>query len=454
MAAIRIWRRAGLARSALLLTVLLLQGCGDSGLPPSLATTPTAPANPGTPTAPMPAEKRWIGAWATAIYGPYPVGALSQAYVPVFPTNAVLDQSLRMIVHPSIGGDTVRACFSNLHGTEPLQIASASVAKSTDGLTAAITAGTAVALQFDGAPSVAIPAGEKRCSDAATFSYAFGDDIAVSFHVPGPGGPISWHSEAFATQWVSAPMSGDVTGDASGAMFPLSSRSWFYLSDLEVVAPTPAATTISVFGDSITDGFVSTIGLNHRYPDFLARRLQAAGLPAGVRNLGINGNTVGDAHSGPMYGDPALIRFTRDALVGSNIKSVFVLIGTNDIGSSRPATEVYEGLLQLAAAAHAAKACIVVSTVLPRDDPPLPFGWDITTEEPQRQALNRMILASTAFDTVVDVAAAMASPLSPDLPDQPYFVEGLHPNSLGMERLANAIPLEPLLPAPIGRCRR
>lgn len=437
-----------------LVSALSLAACGDSGLPPVITTPPTVPTVPVTPTTPVTPEKRWIGAWATAIYGPYPVGALSQAYVPVFPSNVVLDQSLRMIVHPSIGGDAVRACFSNLHGSEPLQIASASVALSTDGLSAAITAGSAVALSFDGQPAVAIPAGEKRCSDGVEFSYAFGDNVAVSFHVPGPGGPISWHSEAFATQWVSAPMSGDVTDDASGAMFPLSARSFFYLSDLEVLAPKPDTTTISVFGDSITDGFVSTIGRNERYPDFLARRLQAAGLAAGVRNLGINGNTVTDAHTGAMYGDPALIRFRRDALVGSNIKSVFVLIGTNDIGSSRPATEVYDGLLQLAAEAHAAGACIVVSTVLPRNDPPLPFGWDITTEEPQRQALNQMILASTAFDTVVDVAAAMASPLSPNLPDQPYFVEGLHPNSLGMERLANAIPLEPLLPAPVGTCRR
>jgi lysophospholipase L1-like esterase len=374
---------------------LLLVACGDSGAPVlAPAPAPTAPEPPGTSA---PATEKWIGAWATAIYGPYPVGALSYAYAPTFPTNAVQDQSLRMIVHPSIGGTKVRACFSNLHGTEPLQIASANLALSTDGATAAIS-GAAVALQFDGAPSVAIPAGGKRCSDGADFVYAFGDNLAVSFHVPGPGGPISWHSEAFATQWVSAPLSGDVTGDASGAMFPLSTRSFFYLSDLEVVAPTPEATTITVFGDSITDGFVSTIGANERYPDFLARRLQAAGIAAGVRNLGINGNTVGDAHTGAMYGDPAVLRFGRDALVGSNIKAVFVLIGTNDIGSSRPATEVYEGLLQLAAEAHAAHACIVVSTVLPRDDPPLPFGWDITTEEPQRQALNQMILASTALD--------------------------------------------------------
>lgn len=420
----------------------------DSGLPGSPSPLPAPVPVPTTP------QPQWIGAWATAIYGPYPTGALSLAYVPTFPTNVVDDQSLRMIIHPTVGGERVRACFSNLHGDEPLQISTASLALSEDGATAAIRADSVVALRFAGELSTAIPPGEKQCSDAADFSYAFGDNVAVSFHVPGPGGPISWHSEAFATQWVSAPGSGDVTADAQGLMFPLSARSFFYLSDFEVVAPAGEATTISVFGDSITDGFVSTIGLNERYPDFLARRLQAAGITVGVRNIGINGNTVGDAHTGPMYGDPAVLRFARDALVGPNIRSVFVLIGTNDLGSSRPATEVYDGLLELARQAHAAGVCIVVSTVLPRNDPPLPFGWDALTEEPERKALNQMLLASTAFDTVVDVGAAMANPLLPDQPYQPYFVEGLHPNSVGMEVLAAAIPLEPLLPPPLGTCRR
>jgi len=435
-------------RLVLSIAIALAVSACNSVAPGALSPVPVPAPSQGV------AKENWIGAWATAIYGPYPTGALSLAYVPTFPTNVVDDQSLRMIIHPTVGGERVRACFSNLHGDAPLQISSASLALSEDGATAAINAGSVVALRFGGERATAVLPGEKLCSDAADFSYTFGDNVAVSFHVPGPGGPISWHSEAFATQWVSAPGSGDVTADVEGLMFPLAARSFFYLSDFEVVAPSAKAATISVFGDSITDGFISTIGANERYPDFLARRLQAAGITAGVRNIGINGNTVGDAHTGPMYGDPALLRFGRDALTGPNIRSVFVLIGTNDLGSSVPASEVYAGLVELARQAHAAGVCIVVSTVLPRNDPPLPFGWDALTEEPERQALNLMLLASTEFDTVVDVAAAMSNPLLPNQPYQPYFVEGLHPSSVGMEVLAAAIPLEPLLPPPLGTCRR
>lgn len=436
--------------SAALGVLLGAAACGDSGTPNPVVTAPA----PGTPTVPVTPKENWMGAWATAIYGPYPDGALGPAYAPVFPTNVVDGQSLRMIIHPSIGGERVRACFSNLLGTVPLEIASASLALSADGLTAAITTGSEVQLHFSGEPAVSIPPGGKRCSDGAEFSYAFGDNLAVSFHVPQFSGPISWHSEAFAPQWVSVPSSGDVTTDTSGAMYPLSARSFFFLSDFDVIAPADGSTTISVFGDSITDGFVSTIGRNERYPDFLARRLQAAGIAVGVRNLGINGNTATDIKSGPMFGDAAVLRFGRDALDGAGVKSVFVLIGTNDLGSSALAVDVYAGLVELARQAHAAGVCIVVSTVLPRNDPPLPFGWDALTEEPQRAALNEMILTSSEFDAVADVAAAMANPLLPNQPYQPYFVEGLHPNSIGMEVLAAAIPVEPLLPPPLGTCQR
>ena len=41
-------------------------------------------------------------------------------------------------------------------------------------------------------------------------------------------------------------MSGDVTANADGSMFPLSARSFFYLSDLEVRLLAPDGTSVSV----------------------------------------------------------------------------------------------------------------------------------------------------------------------------------------------------------------
>lgn len=111
------------------------------------------------------------------------------------------------------------------------------------------------------------------------------------------------------------------------------------------------------------------------------------------------------------------------------------------------------GLVTIAGLARAKGVCVVVSTVLPRNDPSLLFDWDAATEEPQRQRLNELILASTDFDATLDLAAAVASPGATNQPFQPFFVEGLYPNSVGYQVMADAIPLESLLPPPLGRCR-
>ncbi|MEN8820979.1 MAG: GDSL-type esterase/lipase family protein [Abyssibacter sp.] len=424
------------AIGAIIGLVALLAGCGAS-----TSDSPAATADSG----------RWVGSWATAPYGPYPAGPLTQPgvapYTAQFPDHQADDQSFRMVVHPSLGGERVRACWSNAQGDRPLRLSSAYIGE--------VVAGPVVqeqtALSFHGEPTVTLPVGARVCSDAVGFQLSPGEDVAVSFHVPDPSGPMTWHAEAFAVNYVSPPGMGDVASDPSGAGFTQLERSWFFLSDLQV--ETDEGFAITAFGDSITDGAFSTPGLNHRYPDFLARRLQAAAVPAGVRNLGINSNTVTTVRDGGNAGPPGIQRFADDVL-RAGTRSVFVLLGTNDLSAGVPADTVYTALVDLAAQAHAAGVCIVVSTILPRNDPPVPFGWDVATDEPERRALNALLMNSTAFDAVADVASAMANPLDPNQPFQPYFVEGLHPNSLGMQALADAIPLAALLPPPYGDCDR
>ncbi len=107
-------------------------------------------------------------------------------------------------------------------------------------------------------------------------------------------------------------------------------------------------------------------------------------------------------------------RFARDVLNRSNARAVFILLGTNDLSFPKTAGEIYDGLVTMARQAQAQGLCVMVSTILPRNDPPLPFGWDAATEEPERQRLNQMILASTEFDAVADLASSFnALPLAP-----------------------------------------
>ncbi len=66
------------------------------------------------------------------------------------------------------------------------------------------------------------------------------------------------------------------------------------------------------FGDSITDGFGSTVDADKRYPDQLAERLSAAGRARPVLNAAIGGNLL--LNDSAWYGDRALDRFERDVL--------------------------------------------------------------------------------------------------------------------------------------------
>jgi lysophospholipase L1-like esterase len=69
----------------------------------------------------------------------------------------------------------------------------------------------------------------------------------------------------------------------------------------------PDARAIVTFGDSITDGATSMPDANHRWPDFLAERLHAAGARVTVLNQGISGARVRD-----RMGDNALARVDRE----------------------------------------------------------------------------------------------------------------------------------------------
>src|SRR5207248_10506920 len=97
------------------------------------------------------------------------------------------------------------------------------------------------------------------------------------------------------------------------------------------------------FGDSITDGTASTLDANNRWPDHLARRLNAQGMKMAVVNAGIGGNRVLNEALVPAGVDAravgaginALARFERHVLSVPGATHVIVLEGINDIGNAR-----------------------------------------------------------------------------------------------------------------------
>ena len=344
--------------------------------------------------------------------------------------------TLREVVHVSIGGEMVRVRFSNLYGTDPLVIGAAQIAQTLKG--AAVVAGSGKPLTFHGQPSVSIPAGALVVSDAVPFKFAPLSDLTVSFYLPSPSGPITEHQLGNATSY-HAP--GNVVANDT-LETPTTLTSWEYLNGIDTLASADAGAVITI-GDSITDGAKSTIDTNQRWPDELARRLQADPKyrHLAVLNEGISGNKILLDGAGPN----ALARFDRDVIAQSGAKYLLILEGINDIGrlhtvpDGATAADLIFALDQMIVRAHAHGIAVIGCTLTPYHG----AGYYTENGEAIRKAVNDWIRTSGAFDGVVDFEAAVRDPNHPDtfLPaDDPG--DHLHPNDAGYKVMGDAIDLK------------
>ena len=349
------------------------------------------------------------------------------------------NQTLRLIVHTSVGGGEARVRLSNIFGARPLVIGEARIAIRSSG--ADIDPGTDHAITFNGVRSVTIPPGQLKTSDAVRLGIRPSSDIAVSIYLPEPTAPATAHPLALCENYAAA-------GDAAGAVqFPAGQtyRRWPFLAGIEVRAAAHAGAIVA-FGDSITDGFGSTVGANHRWPNFLSHRLAGSGVNLAVVDEGISGNGLLHEIAGPT----GLSRFERDVLDQTGVKYVILLLGTNDIGLSRaPATavtadEIIAGYRQLIARAHDRGLKIIGGTLTPfggsgYNPPP---DEATSPREVMREAVNRFIRTSGAYDGVIDFDAAVRDPAHPAR-FLPAYDSGdhLHPSDAGYQAMADAIDL-------------
>ena len=378
---------------------------------------------------------RWVTTWHTAVV---PRAANPPQQGQGQPPLNFDNQTLRQIVHVSLGGDRIRVVLSNAFGTDPLTIGAAGVALRQKA--AAITAGSSRPLMFDGRPSVSIPPGAIYVSDPVALTVPALSDLAIDIHIPGNTAagmsPLTTHGNARQTSYVSN------TGNHVGAAeLPVATetQSWWFLTRAEVAA-TGQVGVIAGLGDSITEGNGSTPDTNGRWPDYLAKRLMArAGAKFGFANGGIGGNRV---LSG---GTPnALARFDRDVLAQPGVTHVIFTEGINDLRitaqnpNSIPLADLIAGHKQIIERAHAAGLKIIGGTLVPWEGTQ---GWTKETNE-TRMALNTWIRTSKAYDGVIDFDAATRDPAQPSR-ILPAFDSGdhLHPNNAGYEAMANAIDL-------------
>jgi lysophospholipase L1-like esterase len=349
------------------------------------------------------------------------------------------DRTLRMVVHPSVGGDALRVHLSNLRGTTPLAVGAVSIALQADRATA--VEGSRRAVTFSHAKAFTIPAGREVVSDPVPMSVRAEQNLLVSLYLPQATSSATWHSDAFDVSYLSQP--GDHAADTEDGNYVTATTSWYYLSGLDVVAPAARGTVVA-FGDSITDGYNTPASAYRRWPDDLARRL-AGPHPAAVVDAGIGGNRVLTDVPNIWQGLSALKRFAHDALAQPGVRTVILMEGINDIGNNAgpggvplTAQHLIDGYRELIRQAHAAGVRIIGGTMLPDKG----AGSYTEPNEAIRRAANAWIRTGGEFDGVVDFEKALQDPSDPDAL-RAGFDSGdhLHPNEAGMQAMADAIDL-------------
>lgn len=375
--------------------------------------TPATPAPPNTSSQPRPAR---------VIYGSE-------------------DMTIREIVHVSIGGPQVRVVFTNEFGTESLTIGAAQVAVSQGGSTINTVAASSAGLTFGGRDSVTIPAGALIVSDPANISVPAKSDLAISFFLPQQAiQQVSQHGYADQTGYVA---SGNVVG-AKSFDSPKEIEQWPFLKALDVKAGAHAGAIVA-FGDSITDGAWATRDQNARWPDVLARRLQADKKTAdlGVLNLGIGGNRILHDNTGPS----ALARFDRDVIAQAGVKYCIILEAINDIGHAydpaRPydvvsADDLIAGYVQMIERAHMHGIKVYLATLTPY----VGAKYQSPQGEEVRKTLNNWIRTNKVADGFIDFDKATQDPAHPDT-FLPAYDHGdhLHPGDAGYKAMGDSIDL-------------
>jgi lysophospholipase L1-like esterase len=374
---------------------------------------------------PVPADGDWVGTWGTAQAAPI---AGSQGWF----TN----ETVRNVVHTSVGGTAARVRFSNKFGTGPLVLDKTSIALRSSGASA--VEGSVRALTFGGRSTVTIPAGGSVRSDPLDFAVPADSDLLISTHSTQAAGPVTYHPSAQQTSYLS--WAGDFTTDTSGAKFERTTGSWFYVEEVDVRG-SQARGSVVALGDSITDGGYSTTDANHRWPDYLADRL---GSQLGVLNSGISANRLLRDGGELAYGRSALARLDDDVLSRTGVRSVIVLEGVNDLHQDPRQTDPEQfiaGYKQLVERLHAKGIKVFGATITPIK------GWGSYTDtmETTRGAVNDFIRTNGVFDGVLDFDAALRDPADPLRLKAEYDSgDHLHPSDAGNAALAAAVDLSRL----------
>lgn len=390
---------------------------------------------------------RWVGTWSAPMAQGYP----GQKQLTVFSPSG--NQTIREIVHTSVGGKELRIRLANTFGNQTLTLDAVYVGL--QDRDASLTHGSNHAVTFGGSRKVEIPSGGLALSDPVPLQVGSEQNVVVSLFMNQASNGVTEHASALTTNYVAT---GNAAADETGNPFNTKVSSWFYLSGVDVLTDSGVKGAVVALGDSITDGSASKANENGRWTDVLARRFLAG--PAenvmSVLNEGYGGNNV--LTSTPCFDVNAVARLDRDVIAQTGVRDVILLEGINDISqpdfaqtgkapiaflpclSQREVTaeQIIDGYKQIIAQAHAMGLKIFGGTLTPYQG----FAGWTAAGEAKREAVNRWIMTSGAYDGVIDFAKAVADPQNP-LRFAPQYDSGdhLHPNTAGHKAMGEAVDL-------------
>lgn len=364
----------------------------------------------------------WAGTWSCA---PYAAGSGNTPPSPYLANN-----SLRQVIRVSIGGDTLRMKFSNKTCSTPVAMNSVNIAVSTGG--SSIDSSTITQLKFDGESEVTMNEFSSVTSDPFAFPLTPGMRLAITIYYGQAASAVDMTSHV-ASRTDSYILVGNQSSsvDFSGAVV---TAHWFHINTIEVQAPDTAG-CVGILGNSITDGYGLTGGLQNRWTDFFSQELldNESTRQVGVLNLGIGATSV--TGPGPTTG---ISRFKDDILGQLGLRWVIIFNGTNDIGANVPATTITDAYQEMIDDAHERNIKVYGATITPFK------GHSYYTEEHEevRNTVNEWIRSPGNFDACIDFDKAIRDPDDTTRLLAVYSNDWLHPNADGYEFLGRSVNLD------------
>lgn len=364
---------------------------------------------------------KWVACWGNAT-------SITDRTAAVY----AKDITLRYPIRICFSGSKLRFRFSNLTGTEPVEITSAFVSRNYQ---------APVSITFNKNTSVSIQPGKEIESDEIPFDVTAGETVNVSMYFVGYTqmnagtlitGPLSTGKYAYGNFATAEEIPADLTRNTN----------WFYFLNTVDVLTEECNHALVCFGDSITA---------QSWPDYLAQQAW----DAGKRNVSIIRRAVSGTRilreynciTYAAYGLKGATRFPIEMNV-AGADTLIIQHGINDIihpvgveenkfrpWSDMPTTaDLIKGVQEIYLV-HARKLGLKVysGTLLPI------FGWRTYNENRDiiRNEFNQWLRTAPQFDDCVDFDAAVR-----DTADAKKFAEGfdsgdhLHPSEKAYQAMA------------------